>query len=262
MIDLMQLWHFLFVLGICLTRLVVCFSLLPFTGGNLLPGYVKNGFMLTMVLVTYPTVAAGAPEEVEMIQWVLILLKEAFVGLLLGFVTATIFWAMEIAGFLIDNQRGSSMASVFDPLYGHNTSVLGSLLLQFTTVVFFSIGGFLFFMDGLFKSYEFWPVFQLLPGIEGHFAVFFLQKLDGLMRSALLLASPFLIVTVLTDLCLGLMSRFVPQMNVFFLSMPVKSGIASFLLVVFLWVLLHFARGSIENATNLMESLRGVVHGQ
>jgi len=259
MIDVSELWRPLSIVAICLARPLTCFSILPFAGGNLLPGYIRSTIMLTLVFIIYPMVAPCAPDRLETLATVLVLLKEVFVGLLIGFVAATVFWTMEIVGILIDNQRGATMASVMDPLYGHSSSPLGTLLLQFTTVVFFSIGGFLIFLDGIFKSYEFWPVFQFYPKLEGDLAVFFLKKLDTLIRSALLLAAPFLIAAFLSDLCLGLISRFVPQLNVFFLSMPVKSGIASFILVVYLVVILYFASEGAEFIGSIMESLRAVI---
>jgi len=89
--------------------------------------------------------------------------------------------------------------------------------------------------------------------------VFFLSQVDGLMRSAFLLASPILIAVFLTEFCLGLMNRFVPQMNVFFLSMPVKSGVASFLIILYLMVLVYFFTESFAELPDLFGTLEGLM---
>ncbi|MGC8720449.1 MAG: flagellar biosynthetic protein FliR, partial [Thermodesulforhabdaceae bacterium] len=76
--------------------------------------------------------------------------------------------------------------------------------------------------------------------VEGNMPLFFLAKMDQLMMTAMLLSAPFLIAIFLVDLALGIVNRFVPQLNVFFLSMPVKSGVASFLFVLYLSVIVKY----------------------
>jgi type III secretion protein T len=254
--DISPLKNVLFIAGLSLTRLVTCFIILPFMGARMLPGYIRNTVLLTLVFIIYPFIAPSLPNELSMPMTFLIILKEVFIGLLLGFMVSIVFWTAEIIGFLIDNQRGATMGMVFDPLYGHQTSPLGVMLLQTATVLFFASGGFLIFLEGLFESYQFWPVFEVFPKLEGSFALFFLRKLDELMRSAFLLACPILIAVFLTEFCLGLMNRFVPQLNVFFLSMPIKSGVASFLIIVYLAVLIYFFRGSFHGLKGLIKSLK------
>src|SRR5207247_8344673 len=51
----------------------------------------------------------------QAVPFLLLMFKEVFIGLAIGFVAAHIFWAMEMAGRLIDTVRGSSMAEVLVP---------------------------------------------------------------------------------------------------------------------------------------------------
>jgi type III secretion protein T len=220
--------------------MLACFTILPFLGGNILPPYIRNALVFAIFVVTYPFVASSAPAHISYLQGFILLMKEVLVGLIMGFIVGLLFWSAEIVGFLVDNQRGSSMASALDPLYGESSSPLGVLLLQMVTALFFATGGFLVFLDGVFESYQFWPVFEFFPPIESLSPLFFLDKVDQLMRASLLLAAPFLIVIFIVDLALGVVNRFVPQLNVFFLSMPVKSGIASFLFVLYLTIIVSY----------------------
>jgi type III secretory pathway component EscT len=74
-----------------------------------------------------------------------LLSKKAIIGAVLGFVSSFLFDAAEGVGFIFDVQRGSSMTTIFDPVAGSPTSLMGNLLIQMMSVAFFSICGFLFF---------------------------------------------------------------------------------------------------------------------
>lgn len=261
MIDFLeQIRPLLSILALSLARLVACFAILPFLGGKLLPGYVRNSILITLMAIVYPIVAATAPTEPFALRtMVLLLFKEIFLGLLIGFLVGIVFWAAEISGYLIDTQRGASMASVLDPLYGHSTSPLGTVLLQLVTVLFFASGGFLIMLEGLFESYQFWPVFQFFPQMKAEGPLFFLGGIDKLMKSALLLASPVLMALFLSDFCLALASRFVPQLNVFNLAMPIKSGVAGFMLIIYLSIVVYFFKRDVSGIERLINTLRGIL---
>ncbi|MBW2067574.1 MAG: type III secretion system export apparatus subunit SctT [Deltaproteobacteria bacterium] len=259
-IQVSNLTKSLAILGISSARLITCFNIVPFIGGKIIPHYVRNAIVMSIVLTTvYPFVSITAPDKLTILQGLILLGKEIFVGLIMGFVVGILFWSIEITGFLIDNQRGAGMASVFDPLYGHSTSPMGVLFLQLLTVLFFASGGFLVFLEGIFASYQFWPVFEYVPKIEGKLFIFFLNQADLLMKTGFLLAAPFLITIFLVDLSLGLINRFVPQLNVFFLSMPIKSGISSFLLVAYIAVIAYYYRPHFAGIDEIIKELSGVI---
>jgi len=241
-----DIFRVLLIASISMARMLACFTVVPFLGGNILPQYIRNVLLFALFCVVYPFVSTMAPNDIPMYRSIFLLGKEVFVGLVIGFIVSLLFWSAEMVGFLVDNQRGASMASTMDPLYGESTSPSGALLLQLITVLFFAHGGFRVFLEGVFESYRFWPVFEFLPRFEESFPLFFLEKMDALMRTAMLIAAPFLICIFLIDISLGIVNRFVPQLNVFFLSMPIKSGLASFLLVLYLSILTAYYLGSLK----------------
>ncbi len=236
-----ELQAFFIITVLSMARMLACFAVLPFLGATLFPQYIRNTIVFTLFLIVYPMIYPLAPENLSMGRAVLLLAKEIFIGFVVGFVISLIFWSAEIVGFLVDNQRGASMASAMDPLYGESTSPTSILLLQLVSVLFFATGGFLVFLSGIFESYCFWPVFSFFPQLDSSIPYFFLGKIDELMRSATLLAAPFLIAIFLVDFSLGIVNRFVPQLNVFFLSMPIKSGLASFLIILYLGVIITYS---------------------
>ena len=68
-----------------------------------------------------------------------------------------------------------------------------------------------------------------------------LGQLDTLVRTALLLSAPAIIAMFLAELGLALISRFAPQLQVFFLAMPIKSALALFVLVMYMGTLLDYS---------------------
>jgi type III secretion protein T len=158
----------------------------------------------------------------------------------------------------MDNQRGASMASGMDPLSGEETSPMGSLLFQGVAVVFFVGGGFLAFIKLIWASYAIWPVSSLTP-VMTHVAgpLFFVALADWLMLQMLLLAGPVVAASLLCDVSLGLVNRFASQLNVYVLSMPIKSGMAAFILVAYYAALIAMGPELIQHMFNQLWQLGG-----
>ncbi|WP_461833078.1 type III secretion system export apparatus subunit SctT [Desulfothermus sp.] len=255
-----QLKHFVLIIAFTTPRLITIFTILPFFG-KILQGFVRNSIVFCLALFLYPTVKSSFTTYTtgSYVFTLTIIFKEVLVGVIIGFFVGIIFWAIEGIGFVIDNQRGSSMATVFDPLSGEQTSVFGSLFIQFITVLFFTSGGFLYLLKGIFLSYKWWPVFSVFPRIGAQWSTFFLKEVDMLMKMIVLFSAPILIVIFFTDFGLGLINRFAPQLNVFFLSMPIKSGIACFLLILYMGMLWRYLRPELLNFDNVLKFLKTVL---
>src|SRR3546814_9594158 len=94
------------------------------------------------------------------------------------------------AGNILDTQVGMSMASFFDPIQGHQTSLHGQFLSQFAAYLFMASGAFLVFLDLLLTSYTVWPVMSFFPDIKVAGIHLLVGQFRSLMTSALLLAAP------------------------------------------------------------------------
>jgi type III secretion protein T len=260
MMDVAALKEMLLALALSMARIMAAFSVLPFMSTQLISGVIRNSIVLSFALVVYPVVAPTLPHEPMSLPFLAMILgKEIIIGVLLGFLAGIIFWVAESVGFFIDNQRGAAMASLMDPLYGSQTSPLGSMFLQMVTVLFFTCGGFLILLSGLFESFRLWPVFSFFPHFGKGFSLFFLEKADLLMQLTVILAAPIIIAVFAAEFGLGLINRFAPQLNVFFLSMPIKSGIASLLLVLYLSFLVYYFKGNFGEMKTLLHFLGNVI---
>ncbi|WDE09327.1 type III secretion system export apparatus subunit SctT [Thalassomonas viridans] len=229
-------------------RILAAFVMLPVLstqvmGGNML----KNGVALSLSLFIYPVVAVTMPDSLSIMVVGSLLIKEGFLGIIIGFSVAILFWAVESVGFFIDNQRGATMASSLNPLSGSQTSPLGILLAQGLNTLFFSGGGILLFLGALYQSYLMWPIGEFTPNFSPAYVSYFLHLLDLLMNLMMLVAAPIVIAMFFSEFGLAMVGRFAPQLDVFFLAMPVKSAVAFAFLTVYVGILLTYFNKEIHS---------------
>lgn len=227
------------VLLLCWVRIWVFFKIVPFFAGETLPAMVRNILAASLSIAIFPLVNSTLSDDIDpnFFWFVSVVAKEVFLGLLIGYTVALLFWAIGGVGFVIDNQRGASMASAMNPLLGDQSSPLGTFLSQVLVTLYFVGGGFMATIDGLYASYILWPPVSYFPVFKIDNAVFFLNQLDDYMYLIFLLGAPLVACMFLAEFGLALVGRFAPQLNVFFLAMPIKSGIAIFVLIIYLPIL-------------------------
>ncbi|MFH4613945.1 type III secretion system export apparatus subunit SctT [Vibrio diabolicus] len=250
----------LFLYSLTLPRLMVCFIFLPILSKQMLGGtMVRNGVLCSLALFIFPMInQQSLPAETDGIWLIVILGKEVLIGLLIGFVAAIPFWAIEAAGFLVDNQRGAAMASMFNPTLGSQSTPTAVLLTQTLITLFFSGGGFVTFIYALFKSYTSWPIVDFFPTVSDAWVSFFYAQFEQLMWLGVLMSAPLVLAMFLAEFGLALISRFAPQLNVFFLAMPIKSAIASVLLIVYLGLMMDHFEVQFYGITRFAEQLNTI----
>lgn len=262
-LEIASFRELIFALGFALIRIGAVFSILPFLSSQFIQGVARNAIMISMSLIVIPLVMPTVPlADLTLGSMTAIAAKEIVIGIIIGFFLGIPYWIMEGTGFFIDNQRGSAMAAVFDPMTSSTTSPMGSLFVRLLTVLVFSSGGFLVLLGVVLQSYMIWPIFSFFPELNAGFGVYFMEIIDHLMAAIVVLAAPIVIVLFLSDFGLGLMNRFAPQLNVFVLSLPVKSGLASFLIVLYLVLLMKFADKEVLNSYQFVEFLKGIFNEQ
>lgn len=247
----LHVYQHLLALLVGMPRLFMLVQVAPFMGGNILTGQLRTTIVFACYLVLHPAVVATLPEVGEVTAsgvalYGLILVKETFIGFVLGYLAGLLFWTIQCAGFFIDNQRGASMATENDPLSGEQTSPLGSFFFQSAVYLFFSTGAFLSLLGVVYATYEIWPITRLLPlnvFADIDIPLFFAGKVGWLMLMMFLLSGPIVVACLLTDVSLGLINRFASQLNVYVLAMPIKSGVAAFLMLFYFMMLLSNAAG-------------------
>jgi type III secretion protein T len=256
--DMEPIKQFLIVYGLCAVRTLAAVSVTPFLSSQVVVGTARNGLVLAWTLMIYPIVEPTIPANLgSPLLIVSLLFKEIVLGILIGFFASKVFWVAMSVGFLIDNQRGAALAQVFDPNSGGETSPFGILLQNTLLCLFYSSGGFLLFLAGLFESYKVWPVFEFFPQFTDAFPTLLLSEVDDFSRMVVLLAAPIVIIVFLTEFGLGLVNRFAPQLNVFVLAFPIKSLAAVFVLMLYVPYLFEGLAGRFSVMEILFRSLSG-----
>jgi type III secretion protein T len=222
----------LLLLSVVQARLLPLFLLLPFMNRNMVPRTIATAIASALGLIIVPTLPPLNSVGFDT-TFLMLLGKEAIIGLVMGYVAAIPFWTLEAVGFVVDNQRGASMAATINPMTGHDTSPLG-ILFNYAFITYFMVsGGLLLLLSMIYDSYRLWPPLSFWPNWNADAANLLLVQLNRFVMNALLLAAPVLLAMFLAELGLALVSRFAPQLQVFFLAMPIKSALGIFVLIVY-----------------------------
>ena len=225
----------LVALVMTIPRFAGLFFMTPFLKTPVFNRLSQNGLYIAFTILLVPFIKVGMPPLDTGVPYFLgIMVKEFILGLLASFVFGIVFLAFQAAGFFVDNQRGAAMASSVDPLFKQTTSPTGQFFSQFIVVFFFSSGAFLILLGQYYLSYKLWPIWSFFPDFAMFKADFFIAQMDRLMRLLLIISGPMIIVMFLSEIGLAMISRFAPQLQVFFLSMPIKSAVGVFMLILYL----------------------------
>lgn len=208
------------------------------------PRLARNVAIMLIALPVTPTLLPYTPIFKDNIPlFIGYFFKEVAIGFIMGYLVVWLFWAVQAAGTFIDNQRGAAIASSIDPLQGHETSPLGMLFSQAFITYFFAVGGFLLLIDLLYTSYREWPIINTIPIYLKAFPELIFALLDHGMRLMFVLAAPVIAIMFFAEFALALVSRFAPQIQVFILAMPIKSGIAIMILIFYIPIMMKYAIG-------------------
>ncbi len=252
----LQFEAYLLALLISIPRIYGFLTTVPIMSPGAVPRMARNATILILCIPIVPVNLANADTIDRTLATVAYFFaKEFAIGFVFGYMIGWIFWMITAAGDLIDNQRGAAIASSIDPLQGTETSPLGNLFSQAFVTYFFSIGGMLIILQFLYTSYALWPVTEAFPILSPEFPVLVLRIFDHAMQMMFVLAAPVVAIMFLAEFALALVSRFAPQIQVFILAMPIKSGVAIVILVFYSSLLFPYAadqRSFFETWTNAL----------
>jgi type III secretion protein T len=224
------------LLGLSSVRLFVVFYIFPPTADGILQGVVRNG----IVLLFSTFVAYGQPMQVMTslsgTLLIVMALKEAVIGLVLGFAASTVFWVAESAGTYIDDLTGYNNAQMTNPLREDSATPTSILLSQVASVAFWVLGGMTFLLAVVYESYNWWPIISKAPIATNVIESFVLHQTDTLMQTVAKLATPIMFVLVLIDLAIGFAGKSAEKLDLVNLSQPVKGAVTVFILALFVGI--------------------------
>ncbi len=216
--------HSLILFALIAARLVTMVTLIPFLGSKNAPGPVKVGIglMLSAMIWPFATHNLHGSIPLSLAPFLVMMLKEVFVGFALGFVTAQIFYAVEMAGQIIDMTRGTNQVQLMVPEITERSSPYGDIYYQLALIVFLGAGLHEVFFEGVVQSFISVPINKMPPFSAGAFAFYeeFMFLAAEIFKICISLSLPIIAVCLIINLAFGLINRIAPQINAYFLSMP------------------------------------------
>lgn len=206
-----------------LLRVGMLFFLLPLFGARNIPPLWKAGLSLVVAAVLTPVVP-GPQVLPETLPDVLVgVVSELVMGLFLAFGARILLASVQMAGQFMSFQMGFSMAGAIDPQEGTQNTLIAEFLYVFTILIFLAIDGHHLFIAALAKSFYIVPPcsFHLRPSLSE----FLIQMSGQMFVVALKISAPIIIALFLSNLCLGIVARTVPQVNILMIGFPVNIGI-------------------------------------
>jgi len=216
-----------------LTRISAFFLVLPVFSWQAIPVRIKVALTLLLSVFFYVITPLGInPAEISGLAAFVLLAGEAVYGLALGLIITLLFSAVQVSARIVEQQMGLTMAEIVDPLTGQEASPLSGLLETIFILLFLSANGHHLFLLVLSKSYEAFP-----PGATPTINLLTAGVIDTgstMFVACLRLAAPMLAAFLVLMVTLALLARLVPEMNILFISMPVKVALGMFLAAVFM----------------------------
>ena len=195
-------------------------------------------------------------------DYLLLVLKEAIVGLVLGLVVYIVFSAVQIAGGFIDFQMGFAMANIVDPQTGAQSPLMGQFFNFLLLLVFLAIDGHHLVLDGIFYSYQFMPMDQFFPKFGDAESIEYIMKLFvAVFAIAFQMSAPIIATLFLVTLALGITGKTVPQLNIFVVGFPIKIAVGFILLITMMGVMVEVMGKVIEMGIIGMRNLMIVLGG-
>jgi flagellar biosynthetic protein FliR len=207
----------------------------PLLSSDAIPEIGKMGLALFASIVVFPWVyAMGFPIPENIVDYFLLVIGELLIGIIIGFFLAIIYIAFQVAGKFFSLQMGFDASSVFDPLAQIEVPLMGQLFNLIGMFAFLSIGGFQkLFLAGVYKSFKSLKAYDLVKG-KGFLLNYFIGSLGSLFENALTIALPILGTLFIVSVCMGLLAKAAPQMNLLMLGFPIAIGVAFLLLFFFI----------------------------
>ncbi|MBP1913642.1 flagellar biosynthetic protein FliR [Lederbergia galactosidilyticus] len=230
------------ILLLVFMRISAFFVSVPLFSYRTIPTIFKIGFSFILAVLVYYTLdVTSIPIDGT---YLLLILKEAIIGLLLGFIAYMMLSAIQIAGGFIDFQMGFAIANVIDPQTGAQSPLMGQYLYMFSLLFLLAVNGHHLIIDGIFNSYHFISIDQFVMAFGEEGFILYVVKSFGLMfMIAFQMAMPIVASLFLVDVALGIVARTVPQLNIFVVGFPIKIAVS--FIVIFIVMAVLF--GAVQN---------------
>lgn len=244
-----------FALLLVFVRLGSAMMLLPGFGESYISPRIRLLLALTVTVVVQPALPPVMPAlPASATALFLLIFGEAFVGLFIGSVARILMAALSIGGMMIATVSGLANALTNDPTAAQQGSIAGSFLSTLALLIIIILDLHHLLLRGVIESYTLFVPGQSL--LVGDISLMVTRVVAKAFLLGFQIASPFIAVGLIFNLGLGLLSRLMPQMQVFFIAIPLQILIGMGILMVALPALLGWFITGFEEVTLPFAGLR------
>jgi flagellar biosynthetic protein FliR len=224
-----------------LARIAPLFMFAPLFSSKMVPPRVKSIVAVALAIGLTPVAMGHGAPPIGALEIFSLVLKELLIGTAFAFTIGLLFHALQIAGSFLDTLIGFAFGASIDPLTGNQGTVLSQIYGLVGLTIFVAINGDQMLLLGLGRTYELVPLLEF-PDLNALITGVW-QAFTSIFASALQVAAPVVLAMILTDAAFGLVTRVVPQMNVFSVGMPAKVLVG----IVLIGATLPFVGGFLED---------------
>lgn len=257
MIDIQNM---LLAMALSTPRVLACLAILPGFGTNTLTGLGRNAISFAIALpATIPTFAFLEEMRPSTLVIGMLAFKEVGVGLILGVMLAIPIWVAQSIGSILDTMRSPIQLMDTIASQDRDASALGAVLLQALVVVMIQAGLFVAMTRIIIESFALWPAFTITPPFEaGQFDVL-LKRFADFIWYIVVYGAPVIIPLLLIDFAFAIVGVFASNLQVSFISSPLKMLTGLFIVLVYWPTFSHHIAGDFSR---MLEFLPGLLAGQ
>jgi flagellar biosynthesis protein FliR len=226
-------------------RVGTMLMLLPGLGEMMIPARVRLTSALVLAALMLPLHRAAYQIDLKTLGPVLVLLaEEVLIGALLGMTARLTISALQVTGSIVAQQLGLGFVTTVDPTLGQQGLIVGNFLTILGIALFFATDLHHLVIAALDDSYT---LFQ--PGevpLTGDMAALTTRTIASAFRIGVQISAPFLVFGIIFNLGLGVLSRLMPQMQVYFVGMPLSILAGFLILLLILGAMMTTFLGGVE----------------
>jgi flagellar biosynthesis protein FliR len=228
--------------------------LMPALGETNIPAQIKVAIAVLLTLIILPLHRSAYTIDLSLLNPVLVMMAhEIIVGIVLGATAKVTFSALQVGGAVIAQQMGLGFVTSVDPTQGEQGVLIGNFLTMLGVALVFATDSHYFVIAALNDSYAIFSPSDFTP--TGDVADLATRAFAAAFRIGIQLSAPFLVFGLVFNVGLGVLARLMPQMQVYFVGVPLAILIGffifAFVLVSMMGVFLSYFNGVMHDLTPL-----------
>lgn len=213
-----------------LVRITAFIFVAPFFSLKNVPQKVKVGLSLFLAIIVFNTLSKTRIEYDGVMDFAILILKEALVGLIIGFFTNASYYIINFAGQFIDNQIGFSMVNEMDPTANIQSTITSNYYSYFIMLMMFVTNLHHYIITALVDTFAILPVST--ANINPDFYKLMLAFMKDYFIIGFRIVLPVFAASLLVSAVLGILTKAAPQINMFVVGFQLKIIIGLAVLVV------------------------------